>query len=93
MSTTATSASAIPTQTSTAGRSPLATPTRTGTMADSTPVTGETMLIGATAMAEYISPTPTTPHAPPSRLHSSVDHDTEPGNSGSRPAMSNAPAG
>ena len=56
-------------------------------------MTGEITFIGATAIAEYISPTPVIPAAPPATLHSNVETETGPGNSGSSAIMTSAPAG
>ncbi len=64
--TTAPSPSAMPAQAATPGRSPIVTPTNTGTIAASTAVTGEITFIGAVTISWYMIETPISPASPPS---------------------------
>ena len=92
-STTATMPITMPIHAAVAGRSPIPTPTITGTIAASTAVTGEIMFIGAVTISWYMIETPTSPHAPPRIPNRTTRAVSVPGKSGSIAAISTAPTG
>ena len=83
----------IPAQADPAGRSPMATPTNTGTIAASTAVTGEMTFIGAVTISWYMIETPMSPARPPSVPNRTTRAVSSPGKNGIIAAMRTTPTG